>query len=274
MRNRLFLISLALSSAACSQSGDETALSPPEASATATSSANMIGLAEAKAVVFEDNSSKNGGNREFAYSWPQAVSEVPRLVERFTAERDRELAAQKADWQESLGNSPEDCISCISRGFEKEWQVVAELPQWLSLSGDLYVYTGGAHGHSGKTSLVWDERGQRALRGVDMFNSPVALQTALGARLCEALDEQRQKRRGIDVIPESGDMFVDCPGIDESTVLVGSSNGESFDRIGIYFGPYVAGSYAEGHYELNFSVTPSILDAVKPEFASAFSVKR
>ena len=69
-------------------------------------------------------------------------------------------------------------------------------------------------------------------------------------------------------------MFDDCPGIDEATVLVGSSNGESFDRIGIYFGPYVAGAYAEGDYELNFSVTPAVLDAVKPEFANAFSVKR
>ena len=274
MRNCLFLISLALSSAACSQSGDETASSAPASGASITASAKVTGPAEAQAVAFDDDSSKNGGNREFSYSWPKAVSEVPELVERFTAERDRELAAQKTDWQKSFDGAPEDCISCISRGFEKEWKVVADLPQWLSLSADLYVYTGGAHGNSGKTSLVWDKRGQRAMKGVELFNSPVALETALGARLCDALNEQREKRRGISVDPASGDMFDDCPGIDEATVLVGSSNGESFDRIGIYFGPYVAGAYAEGDYELNFSVTPSILDAVKPEFANAFSVKR
>ena len=276
MRNCLFLISLALSSAACSQGGDEAVSLAPEAKPTATTTASAKATApgEAQPAAFEDDSSKNGGNREFAYSWPRAVSKIPQLVERFTAERDRELAAQKSDWESSFDDAPEDCISCISRGFEKEWKVVADLPQWLSLSADLYVYTGGAHGNYGKTSLVWDKRGQRAMKGADLFNSPVALETALGARLCEALNEQREKRRGMSVDPASGDMFDDCPGIDEASVLVGSSNGESFDRIGIYFGPYVAGAYAESDYELNFSVTPAVLDAVKPEFANAFSVKR
>ncbi len=271
MRHRLFLISLVLSSASCSQSGDEAA-SPQEPVATASAEADAD--AEASAVDFEDDSSKNGGNREFSYRWPTAVSRIPQLVERFEAERDRELAAQKEDWQASLQDSPEDCLACISRGFEKEWKVVADLPQWLSLSADFYVYTGGAHGNNGRVSLVWDRRGQRALKGVELFNSPVALENALGARLCEALNVQRGKRRGVEIDPASGDMFDDCPGIDEASVLVGSTNGETFDRIGIYFGPYVAGPYAEGDYELNFPVTPSIVDAVRPEFASAFSVKR
>ena len=274
MRKCLFLISLALSSVACSQSGDERPTPPAEAQTTAIASAKAGTAGEAAAVSFKDHSSKNGGNREFSYSWPKAVSEIPQLVERFTAERDRELAAQKADWEKSFDGAPEDCISCISRGFEKEWKVVAELPQWLSLSADLYVYTGGAHGNSGKISLVWDKRGQRAMKAVELFNSPVALQTAIGTRLCETLNEQREERRGMSVDPASGDLFVDCPGLDEATVLVGSSSGESFDRVGIYFGPYVAGPYAEGEYELIFTVTPSILDAVRPEFSSAFSVVR
>ena len=69
-------------------------------------------------------------------------------------------------------------------------------------------------------------------------------------------------------------MFDNCPGLDEATVLVGSSNGNTFDRIGIYFGPYVAGPYAEGAYELDFDVTASVIDAVKPAYAGAFSVRR
>lgn len=277
MRKSLFLIPLFLSSAACSQSADET-LPPaeptkaPEASATAV--ARSGNDQEAKAFAFEDNASRNGGNREFAYSWPSAVSREPKLAARLEAERVRELEAQKADWEKSLEDFPDGCVSCIGRGFDKEWKVVADLPQWLSLSADLYLYTGGAHGTSGKTSLVWDRRGQVSVKGIDLFKSPVALETALGARLCDALNVAREKRRGIKIDPSSGDTFNDCPGIDESAVLIGSSNGQTFDRIGIYFGPYVAGAYAEGPYELDFPVTASVLDAVKPEYASAFSVKR
>ncbi|MBX7540005.1 PdaC/SigV domain-containing protein [Qipengyuania sphaerica] len=277
MRKSLFLISLALSSAACSQSADEAPASEesalsPAASATAVTKSDA-GV-EAKAFEFEDDASRNGGTREFAYSWPAAAAREPKLAAQLDAERVRELEAQKADWEKSLVDFPDGCVSCIGRGFDKEWKVVADLPQWLSLSADLYLYTGGAHGMSGKTSLVWDRRGEVGVKGVELFKSPVALETALGVRLCDALNVAREKRRGMKIDPTSGDMFDDCPGIDESAVLVGSSNGETFDRIGIYFGPYVAGSYAEGAYELNFPVTASIIDAVKPQYANAFSVKR
>ena len=57
----------------------------------------------------------------------------------------------------------------------------------------------------------------------------------------------------------------------KATVLVGSSNGKTFNRIGVWFGPYVAGPYAEGAYELTFGVDKAILDAVKPAYKAAFS---
>lgn len=275
MQKSLFLISAVLSSAACSQSDDAIqpsgAVAESRASVTASASANSAD--EPGGNNFEDNSSQGEAKREFSYSWPAEVSTVPQLVRRLEAERDRELAAQKAEWRESLESSPEECVSCRNRGFEKEWKVVADLPDWLSLSADLYVYTGGAHGNYGRTSLVWDRNGERAFEGVELFNSAVELETALGAKLCDALDRERAERRGEPVVRD-GEWSTDCPGIDEATVLVGSSNGETFDRIGVYFGPYVAGSYAEGAYELDFPVTASVLDAVKPDFAGAFSIQR
>ena len=281
MRNCLFLISLALSSAACSSGEEEpaTAMARNAATASATTSAVAAPAAtdktagSAAAFDFEDNAQKDGGNRAFAYRWPAAVSEIPALVARFTADRDEQLASQKAEWSKSFDDAPDGCIACISRGYEKEWKVVADLPQYLSLSADLYVYTGGAHGNSDKQSLVFSRQAGRAVAGVEMFKSPVALETALGAALCDRLDDARARKRGAPV-ERSAQWSTDCPGIDEATVLIGSSSGETFDRIGVYFGPYVAGAYAEGAYELDFPVTASVLDAVKPEFASAFSVRR
>ncbi|MBY6217102.1 DUF3298 and DUF4163 domain-containing protein [Qipengyuania aquimaris] len=272
MRAPLFLISLALSSAACSQAeedrGDASAPpQPPEVPQPPEFPA-------IEGVSFNDDEKRSGGTREFAYSWPAKVSEQADLAAMLEAERDEALAEQKSEWEQSLVDFPGDCVTCKARGFEKEWKVVTDLPGWLSLSADTYVYTGGAHGMTGKQSLVWDKERSAAIKGIEMFNSPVALENALGAKLCDALDRARSRRRGATVNRTSGGSFSDCPGLDEATVLVGSSNEQTFDRISVYFGPYVAGPYAEGAYELNFPVTASVIDAVKPDYANAFSVKR
>ena len=274
MRAHLFLISLALSSAACSDGAEYAeragVAERPTATATATASTPA---SEAQAVEFEDNADDNGDTRAFAYSWPAAASAIPALAEQLQAERDEQLGEQKDEWQSALADSPVDCVSCRNRGFEKKWLVVADLPDWLSLSADLYVYTGGPHGTYGKSSLVWDKSAGRGMAGIELFNSPVDLEQALGAKLCAALTEARAKRRG-GPVEQDGEWPNDCPGLDEASILVGSSNEKTFDRIAVYFGPYVAGPYAEGDYELDFPVTASVIDAVKPEYARAFSVKR
>lgn len=268
MRVSLFLIALAMSSAACSKVEDYRedvgAETRAAASATATSGA--------KGVTFEDNAEKNGGSREFAYRWPAAVSAHPELVAMLEDERGQALAEQKSEWDTALADSPDDCVSCKSRSFEKSWEVVADLPRWLSLSSDFSVYTGGAHGMYGAEGLVFDKQARAIRRPLDLFASPAALQQAVEARWCAALDREREERRG-EPVDTSDEVFGGCPGIDELTVLLGSSNGETFDRIGLIAGPYVAGSYAEGAYEVTLPVDEAVLAAVKPEYAEDFSVR-
>lgn len=279
MRAPLFLISILLSSAGCSQP-DEMASDvgvDREAESTATAapkSATAEATGAGGAENFEDNEERDGGSREFTYSWPGEVGADAPLAALLRDERSRLLAEQEDEWETALADSPADCVSCRSRSMGKEWKVVTDLPQWLSLSAETHVYTGGAHGMSGMESLVWNKADQRRYAGSDLFKSPVALENALGQRLCDSLNRERGERRGQPVRAGSNGMFDNCPGIDESTVLIGSSNGETFDRLTIYFGPYVAGPYAEGAFELDFPVTASVIDAVKPRFASAFSVGR
>ena len=273
MHKSLFLISVALSSAGCTQSADDSA-APVEvmnARVEAPATPETPDQPAVTGTTFEDVAETDGGKRTFDYSWPAAVNRIPELAAQLDADRATQLADQKEDWQDAIKTSPEECAACRSRAFEKEWKVVADLDGWLSLSSDLYVYTGGAHGNYGKTSLVWDRKAKRGMEGIELFNSEVALENALGAKLCDALDQERAKRRG-EPVTRDGEWSTDCPGIDEATVLVGSSDGTAFNRIGIYFGPYVAGAYAEGAYELDFPVTASVLDAVKPQFAGAFKV--
>ena len=85
----------------------------------------------------------------------------------------------------------------------------------------------------------------------------------------------REEARQTEPAGQVGDdLFNGCPDLSESTVLVGSSNGKTFDRITVWFGPYVAGPWVEGAYELDFPMTKEMLEAVKPAYRSAFSAKR
>lgn len=256
--------------AACSSPEDiaaETGIAaPPAAPAPPTP-------APAK-VDFTDNETrgeaKGEARRDFAYSWPAEASAIPQLAARFTAERDRLLAEQKAEWQEALTEfAGESCGGCMIRDFQKGWEVVADLPRFLSLSASFYAYTGGAHGNGAFDALVWDREAKAALDPKAMFTSPEALQKALGGAWCKAVKTERQKRLGTDW---SDDGFFQCPPIADLTVLVGASDRRAFDRIGLIAAPYVAGSYAEGAYELTFPVTPAVLAAVKPEYKAAFAL--
>ena len=55
--------------------------------------------------------------------------------------------------------------------------------------------------------------------------------------------------------------------------LVSNPLPASFDRLTVYAGPYVAGPYAEGAYEIDLAVDSAILAAVKPEYREAFSAR-
>lgn len=221
---------------------------------------------------FTDKATKGDARREFAYSWPAEVSAVPQLTERFTAERDALLSEHKTDWEQSLREfAGQKCGGCVNRLFEKTWEVVADLPRFLSLSASFYEYSGGAHGNGAYQALVWDREARAAFDPKAMFRSPEALQAALGDTWCKALKSERMKRLGADY---SEDSIFTCPPITDLTVLAGSTDKRAFDRIGLLAAPYVAGSYAEGTYEVTLPVTRAVLDAVKPEYASAFALAK
>lgn len=240
------------------------------ATGTAAASASAATTAAAGAVAFADNAEKDGGSREFSYTWPAQVSAIPALAARFTAERDTLLAEQKTNWDAAIKEfAGEDCASCKSLSLSKQWKVVADLPRFLSLSAEIYAYTGGAHGNSGFEALVWDRQAGAGIAPTAMFRSDAALQDALGSAWCKALKTERMKRMGADY---SDDGFFSCPGIADLTVLPGSSNKQAFDRIGLIAAPYVAGSYAEGPYEVTLPVTPAVLAAVKPEYRAVFAL--
>lgn len=264
----------ALTLAACSSPEEvakDTGTTAP--AAPAAPAAPSAPTPTAGKVAFTDNAANGEAKREFAYEWPAEVSAIPALAERLTADRDKLLAEQKADWDGALkefGNS--DCIGCVNRDFSKTWEVVANLPRFLSLSYGFYAYTGGAHGNSASGGLVWDREANAAIEPRAFFTSAKAMQDVIGPRWCKALSgARRAKMGGEGPVDES---TFPCPPVADLTVLLGSKGKIAFDRIGLIADPYVAGSYAEGQYEVTIPVTADVLATVKPEYKAAFALAK
>ncbi|APE27030.1 hypothetical protein BMF35_a0201 [Aurantiacibacter gangjinensis] len=209
----------------------------------------------------------------FEYSYPQAAGEVDGLASwldtRLAAEREALAAEATRERREARDNGfPFNTYSSST-----SWEVVADLPDWLSLSADLSSYQGGAHPNYGFDTIVWDKERGVALNPIAFFTSREALDAALGEQLCEALNAERERRRGAPVEEGSADEFEQCVAPDETNVLLGSTDGALFNRIGIQIAPYVAGPYAEGSYEFTFPVTPELLEVVREELRGAFAVR-
>ena len=86
-------------------------------------------------------------------------------------------------------------------------------------------------------ALVWDREVGDALETRGFFTSPQALEAATAAPYCRALNALRTERRGsIDADGSLGE----CPKLSELTLLIGSSNGETFDRLADTVAPALA----------------------------------
>jgi hypothetical protein len=274
--NRLVaLLPLALL-AACSKSGEQAA--PSEAaSATAIAIASDSGgitKASASSSAAGVKIDEDGKLFHFAYAYPAAAAGIPALKAALDGEKDKaraELVAQAKDGQKEAAASGYDYNPYDTSA---EWSVVTDIPGWLSLKGEFYSFSGGAHGNSGSSALLWDKAANRRREPLSLFTSKAAFDAALGQAYCAALNAERSKRREEKVNPASGDQFDKCLAPSEVTVLLGSGDKAHFTRIGLIADPYMAGSYAEGSYEVTLPVTPALIRAVKPEYRGAFAPAR
>ncbi len=208
----------------------------------------------------------------FDYSYPQAAGDVPELAkwldDQLTERRDALALSAARDKEEARDNG----FPFNKYSSNTEWEVVADLPGWLSLSAEISTYTGGAHPNYGFDSMVWDEERNIPLEPIAFFTSPDALDAVLGKELCEKLNQERAKRRGVPVEEGSDDPFEACVAISEPNLLLGSAGGQKFDRIGVKIAPYIAGPWVEGSYEFTFAMTPEMLETVSPEYREIFAV--
>ncbi len=269
MAGKMIALVLALGLAGCSDAieYEEKVAAKPEPAAQPSSAPSAKAHASAakggaRAVAV------NNDQMEFSYAYPAAAGAEPELKKLLDTKLDAARAEITAQAQEAQADATANDYPYRQHSLNIDWRVVADLPGWLSLSEHVGSYSGGAHGNYGTASLVWDRKAGKAREAAELFASPAALWNAIGTPYCTALDAERAKRNGQPVEP--GGLFSECPKLDELTLLLGSSSGKVFNRIGLIADPYVAGSYAEGEYEVTLPVNAAVLKAVKPEFRSAF----
>jgi hypothetical protein len=206
---------------------------------------------------------------EFSYSYPAQAAAIPFLVDRFG----KELASSKAD---ALAMAKDDKAAAVQSDFpfhahslETKWAVSADTPRFLALRSETYTYTGGAHGMTGYETLLWDKARKRETSVRAVMTSPAAFAAAIHDRFCKELDRQRAEKRGAPVV-RGDDDFTKCIDPMDQVLAYTSKDGKLIDGVTVIVGPYNAGPYAEGSYDVGLPVDAALRKAIKTEYQDGF----
>ena len=221
--------------------------------------------AQAGAVVLDEE----GGALNYHYSWPAEAVAIPALHAQLQADAE-------ALKHEALTAAQHDQEGRAEAGFPfhpheltKSWKVEGEGKRLLAFRGEFYEFTGGAHGLSGFQAILWDKANNRAIEALDLFADKPQATALLEQAFCPALNAERAERRGGAVPPPSGpdDWMNGCPALAEQVLIPGAVRDGAFTALHVLIGPYTAGPYAEGTYEIALPLTPALVGLVRPEYA-------
>ncbi|APL94438.1 DUF3298/DUF4163 domain-containing protein [Sphingobium indicum] len=260
---------------ACSPSkgaknGDEAAL--PGNDVAASNFANrMSGQPEPPSPAQPFEQKEKTDLLEFAYAYPAQAAQIPVLAERFG----NALKVGKADAlkmaREDRKAAREADYPFRAHSLETRWTVAADTPRFLALRSESYVYTGGAHGMTGYEALLWDKARKRETAVTALMTSPAAFAAAIRDRFCDALDKARAEKRGAPVKRSDDDDFTKCIDPMQQVLVPTSKDGKLVDGVTVVIGPYSAGPYAEGSYEIALPVDAAMRKAIKTEYQDAFA---
>ena len=210
---------------------------------------------------------------EFHYGWSTEAAAVPQLVARFRNDLDKVKA-------ELIAGAEEDKAFRAKEGFDfnqysstTDYNTAGQSARLLSLAVEAAAYTGGAHGNSGTSGLLWDRQAAKEIKIADLFVEPANMDRLLTQRWCDALNKAREEKRGEPVGGEG--MFDECPKLSEIAIVpTDKDKNGRFERLFLTASPYVAGPYVEGSYEIDLAVTPDMIAALKADYRDSLEVSQ
>ncbi|WP_421848715.1 PdaC/SigV domain-containing protein [Novosphingobium sp.] len=262
-------LALLLALAACQQSATPAGL-PTEASASASAQPPAPPAPAPAPTAAARKVNEKTDLYEFTYSYPAAAAAIPALRDWLEADLARTKAGLASDAGEARKDAKAEGFPFNAYTASSQWQVVTDLPGWLSLSTLVGSYTGGAHPNYGFDTILWDKAANQKRTATDLFASKAALKAAVLKAFCVQLQRERAKKRAGEEVGDPVGEFNKCIDPTDQTVILGSKGHTGFDRIGFLISPYAAGPYAEGSYEVTLPVTAAVVAAAKPEYKAAF----
>lgn len=207
---------------------------------------------------------------EFSYAYPAQAAQVPQIVRKLDAHMRQARSDALKMAQTDAAEARRSGYPFNPHSLETAWKVTADTPHLLALEAETYVFTGGAHGMSAFDVLLWDRRRRAETSMAALVTSERAFADAIRDRFCTALDAARAEKRGAPVV-RGDDEFTQCIDPMKEVLVPTSRDGKRIEGITVVIGPYSAGPYAEGSYDIELPVDKSMLGAIKPEYRSAFA---
>ncbi len=246
LRFLLLTAAVAASLAACNRDRDE-----PKAPAARSNPDAMVTPADAAAPPGYEAKTQYADVR---LTLPAELKAHPDLHARLYAEEVRRLKqfAEGAQGELTEAGAPTDRPK-----YENTVTLtaVAETPKLLSLKRASFDYSGGAHPNTLTSGILWDKALKRQIGLADLFRKGADL-TALDQALCSGLNTAKRAR-----VPDGASISFEskpfaCPRV-ASTPFVLTPGDTSGKAAGLTFliGPYQAGPYAEGAYEIVIPAT-------------------
>jgi hypothetical protein len=206
---------------------------------------------------------------DFHYGWSAEAAAIPQLVDRLRKEMEKAKAELIASAKEDKAFRDKEGYDFNAYSSTTDYNTAGQTSRLLSLSVEAASYTGGAHGNSGTSGLLWDRRLASEIKVADLFAAPANLDGLLTQRWCDALNKAREEKRGEPVA--GGGMFDECPKLSEIAIVpTDKDKNGRFERLVLTASPYVAGPYVEGSYEIDLAVTPDVIAALKTDYRDSF----
>ncbi len=211
---------------------------------------------------------------DFTYAWPAEASAVPLIVQRFRDEARTAQAEAIATAREDKAARGPEAPTFNGHHFSKDWETTGQSPRLLSLAALFSTFTGGAHPNSGFDTLIWDRATDRPLAFIDLFADQAVAFRLLEPAYCAELDKQRAEKRG-ETLPlkkDPDDWMTACPKLAGTPVALLDDDGDGrFEAIRVLLGPYEAGPYAEGAYEIDIILGDEVRAAAKEQYRGSFA---
>ncbi len=203
---------------------------------------------------------------------PEAVKTQPDLHVRLYADSVKDLKAfvegAQADRTEAGGDQGMPAYESLIT-----FDTPVETGKLFSLARSDYEFTGGAHGNTAYTGVLWDKAMKRPVTASGLLKPGVAL-SALDNALCAALNVEKRKRDPqavtLTLNPKAaGDWS--CPHAADTPIVLapGTEPGKAGGLV-FLIGPYQAGPYAEGSYQVPVPQA-AIRSLLAPAYADEFA---